>query len=641
MGELGEGLSPPPDQPGAGSAGDAEAQSIVERLKAESDGLRRAMLDRGIIDQATGLLAGRLACGISTAFKHLNQLAQDTNTPLRETAALLIGEAVRHDVMREGAARIDFAALSPYAPVRKRESGAVTVPAQRPPDSEIVSANLLEILNGLPAPAVALSPVRAATGDIAGFRIAHCNAEAIHHARRPADQIIGSALHDVYPEIACDGLIGAFADTLTTGTPLEFDGFAVEEEAGEESAAATVDVRARPLGDGLLVSWRVHDATAERMRRLEEAERLGHMGWAEWNLVTDRVVWSERVFEMHGRDAADGPITLAEYPQHVHPDDMPVIDGLLRGLTERGEDTEVEFRIIADDKPRHIRVIAQPIVSAAGKLLVLRGVFQDVTARREAEQALAASRDQIEDQRREATLRVQRAILPTDREHLSLPRYEVAVRYVPAHVGSKVGGDWYEARELPDGHGLIAVGDVGGHGLDAAASMARVGNALRGLSVTGQPADQLLTWLNAVVWQEADPETIASVVIGRLDPKVPQLSWAQAGHPAPVLIRQGAARLLSPPHGSLLGISLEADYEQAAESLEAEDLLLFYTDGLVERRDQPIDEGIAALLQAAQAWATAGTSGDVRNDIDALLTHLAPTNPEDDTCVLVVKVTSG
>jgi PAS domain-containing protein len=518
MGELGRGPSPPPRQPAADSAGDAVAQSIVDRLIAESESLRQELHDRGIIDQATGLLAGRLTCGISTAFKHLNQLAQDTNTPLREAAALLIGETVPHDVMREGAARIDLAVVGPYTHVRKAEPRAGAARVRRPADGEIVSANLLEILNGIPAPVVALSPVRTETGDVADFRIAQCNAEAVRQARMPADQVIGSALCDIYFEIGCDGLIGAFADTLATGTPLEFDGFAVEAAAGEESSVATVDVRARPLGDGLLMSWRVHDPTAERMRRLEEAERLGHMGWAEWNLVTDRVVWSERVFQMHGRDTADGPITLAEYPRHVHPDDLPVIDGLLRGLTERGEDTEVEFRIVAGDKPRHLRVIAQPIVDALGKPLALRGVFQDVTARREAEQALAASRDQIEDQRREATLRLQRAILPTDREHLSLPGYEVAVRYVPAHVGSKVGGDWYEARELPDGHGLIAVGDVGGHGLDAAAGMARVGNALRGLSVTGQSVDQLLTWLNAVVWQEADPETIASVVIGRLDP---------------------------------------------------------------------------------------------------------------------------
>ncbi len=127
MGELGEGLSPPPDQPGAGGAGEAEAQSIADRLIAESDALRRTMHDRGIIDQATGLLAGRLACGISTAFKHLNQLAQDTNTPLLETAGLLIGEAVRPDVMREGHARIDFAVAGPYAPLTSQS------PARTPP----------------------------------------------------------------------------------------------------------------------------------------------------------------------------------------------------------------------------------------------------------------------------------------------------------------------------------------------------------------------------------------------------------------------------------------------------------------------------------------------------------------------------
>jgi serine phosphatase RsbU (regulator of sigma subunit)/PAS domain-containing protein len=639
MGKPGNGLSPPHDRPAAARRDDVPAQTIAESLIAESEGVRQALRDRGIIDQATGVLAGRLNCGISEAFQHLNQLARDTNTPLRETAALLAGEDIAPDVIAEGAAGNDLGP-GPYAKVKKRQFAVGTVAVRQPVAGGIVSPEILEMLNGIMAPAVVLVPVHAASGDVAGFQIAHCNAEAARHARIPPDQITGQALTDIYPELACDGMIRALAGTLASGAPLEFDGFAVEDSAGGQSSAATVDIRARQLGAGLLMSWRARDATAERVRRLEEAERLGHMGWAEWNLVADRVVWSERVFAMHERDPADGPITLAEYPRLVHPDDMPIVDGLLRGLTERGEETEVEFRIIPGDKPRHIRVIGQPIVDGAGKLLGLRGVFQDVTARREAEQALAASRDQIEVHRREATLRLQRAILPTFREHLTLPRYEIVVRYASAHLSSNVGGDWYEARELSDGHGLIAVGDVSGHGLDAAASMARVGNALRGLSVTGQPAHQLLAWLNAVVWQEADPETIASVVIGRLDPAVPRLSWAQAGHPPPVLIRDGAARLLSPPRGVLLGVSAGPDFEQIAEPLEPGDILVFYTDGLIERRDRSIDEGLGALLAAARAWAAGGTSGNVCSDIDALLTHLVPANPEDDTCVLVVKVTA-
>jgi len=90
-------------------------------------------------------------------------------------------------------------------------------------------------------------------------------------------------------------------------------------------------------------------------------------------------------------------------------------------------------------------------------------------------------------------------ILPTPLRQFSLGRYDVSVRYFPARPGSRVGGDWYDARLGADGSAVVTIGDVAGHGAAAAAGMARIGNALSGLSVTGQPGSTLLGWLNRLV----------------------------------------------------------------------------------------------------------------------------------------------
>ena len=226
------------------------------------------------------------------------------------------------------------------------------------------------------------------------------------------------------------------------------------------------------------------------------------------------------------------------------------------------------------------------------------------------------------------------AILPTPRQRFSLGRYDVAVRYLPAHLGNRVGGDWYDAQLGADGSAVVAIGDVAGHGLRAAAGMARIGNALRGLSVTGQPASTLLGWLNRLVCSDDCPERIASAAVCVFDQTRPLVRWAQAGHPPPVLVSGGRARLLARPGGLLLGTVPTAEYGLACEELAAGDVLLCYTDGLVERRDRDFDECLRALLTAA-----AGAQRDTADAaVTALLGRLEPPDGDDDMCLVAVLV---
>lgn len=233
-------------------------------------------------------------------------------------------------------------------------------------------------------------------------------------------------------------------------------------------------------------------------------------------------------------------------------------------------------------------------------------------------------------QERHVTLELQRAILPLHEYPFDLPGLRAVVRYLPASAASRVGGDWYITAEMPGGHVLLAIGDVAGHGLAAAAGMARLRGALAGLAITGAPPDRLVGWLNDLVNHVA-PEHTASVVAGYFDPATRSLTWAQAGHPPPLLIRGGWARPLAQPSGILLGAG-RSGYEAAFVTLEAGDLLLLYSDGLIERRDRPLDEGLATLARAAAGIA------DPEQVIAAVLDALGSTDPEDDTCLVALHV---
>ncbi|MBO0806130.1 MAG: serine/threonine-protein phosphatase [Nocardiopsaceae bacterium] len=245
----------------------------------------------------------------------------------------------------------------------------------------------------------------------------------------------------------------------------------------------------------------------------------------------------------------------------------------------------------------------------------------------------AAAHAKVERDRREATLRMQQAILPTPERQFSCGMYDAAVCYQPAQFDSRVGGDWYEVSAWSGDAALVTIGDVAGHGLTAATGMARIGNALRGMTVSGQPPDTLLHWLNDLVCADEVPELVASAAVGSLDIGVPRLRWAQAGHPPPVLVRNREPRLLARPPGLLLGTVRGAEYELAIEDLAPGDRLVFYTDGLVERRGQDIDEGLVELLNTAACCAGATAAAGAAE----LAARLSP-GSDDDVTVLVVAV---
>jgi serine phosphatase RsbU (regulator of sigma subunit) len=125
----------------------------------------------------------------------------------------------------------------------------------------------------------------------------------------------------------------------------------------------------------------------------------------------------------------------------------------------------------------------------------------------------------------------------------------------------------------------------------------------------------------------------ATAVVARYDPATRLMTWAQAGHPAPLRTRAGVTTPLPRPRGLLLGAVPETTYDTASVLVEHGDLLLLYTDGLVEHRDQPLQEGLAAVVATLNEISATGTE----QPLARLLASLRRANPNDDTCILAAR----
>ncbi|MFJ8039512.1 SpoIIE family protein phosphatase [Kitasatospora sp. NPDC096147] len=231
-------------------------------------------------------------------------------------------------------------------------------------------------------------------------------------------------------------------------------------------------------------------------------------------------------------------------------------------------------------------------------------------------------------ERRSAVL-LQRALLSD--ATVPGPGVECARRYLPAGAAAEIGGDWYDTLALPGGSTLLTVGDVMGHGLDAAATMAEYRSVIRTLALQGLPPAAVLDAAEHTV-QALDQERVATCLTVTFSPATRTAVLATAGHLPPLLIPpDGPPRLLDLPVGPPLGAG-PGPHRSRTLRLPPGAVLLLYTDGLVERRDQDIDQGLAAL--AALAFEQAGPLESV---LDTAVTLLAGARVGDDVSLLAVR----
>ena len=271
----------------------------------------------------------------------------------------------------------------------------------------------------------------------------------------------------------------------------------------------------------------------------------------------------------------------------------------------------------------------------AGNPLAIRTTVFDATDRKKYETELLDARRRAEkayaEQRTVATT-LQRSMmaqtLPDD------PRLGISACYRPAIDGLDVGGDWYDAFALDDSRIALVVGDVVGRGLNAAAAMGQLRSAVRALAMADSGPAELLERLDRFVEGVAAANT-ATMVYAEVDLRDGGVVFACAGHPPPVLVDgPGRSALLwegrSAPLGAQFGIGPRP---AATTTLTRGSRLVLYTDGLVERRDQPLDLSIDLLAEQLEGWAERPFAGLADGVADALL----GTGPSgDDVCVLAV-----
>ncbi|SDQ15740.1 SpoIIE family protein phosphatase [Quadrisphaera sp. DSM 44207] len=246
-------------------------------------------------------------------------------------------------------------------------------------------------------------------------------------------------------------------------------------------------------------------------------------------------------------------------------------------------------------------------------------------AERRARDELAASVTALTDLSRT----LQRSLLP--RRLPRLERVQVAVRYQPAVSGAEVGGDWYDVIEAEDGLATFVIGDVQGHSTTAAALMGQLRTAVRAYVTEGHDPATALARTSAVLLA-MDAELFATCCLAQLDQVTGELHLATAGHPVPLaLVADGRVAEVQVPAGPPLGIVEGAAYSTRRLRLDERTRLLLYTDGVVESPAHPLEEGVAAVREAALAHRD-GTCDELADSMMAGIPHRLA----DDAALLVL-----
>jgi PAS domain S-box-containing protein len=249
----------------------------------------------------------------------------------------------------------------------------------------------------------------------------------------------------------------------------------------------------------------------------------------------------------------------------------------------------------------------------------------------------ALERARLHQETADVALSLQRSLLagapPRD------PRFEVATLYHAAGEHLEVGGDWYDAFTLPGGNVGIVVGDVVGRGLHAASAMGQLRSAIRALAGAELQPGAVLSHLDTFV-EQVDAARYATVACAEVDPDSGRVVAAVAGHPPPLLIGpDGGAELMMEGRSPPLGV-LDPGTPRPETSFELAPGggFLLYTDGLVERRAEPIDVGLERLLAAVRG-SEVSQPGALVERLPSML--LGPGGHDDDVCVLGFRRASG
>ena len=321
-----------------------------------------------------------------------------------------------------------------------------------------------------------------------------------------------------------------------------------------------------------------------------------------------------------GRVAQAREAMLAADPK---PEDLP--DPALARLDV---DSLIGVPLLAENKVTGVLVAASiaPRRFSPEDLAVLRLAADRV--------ALAIQHARLYEREHRIAVTLQRSMLLDEDDIPQAPGLVVAARYEPAATEADVGGDWYDVIPTPTGGLGLVMGDVAGKGLAAASMVSRLRSALRAYALEGHEPARVIEQLNRLVWTEGRDSQMATLIYMVVEPGESRIDWVNAGHPAPLLVNgNGSPHYLEGATSVPLGVLPFPSYETVTSTMEPGSSLVLFTDGLIERPGELIDEGMAKLAARVQ---------EAPDDPEALCDHLLRTlvpsgGATDDVAILMLR----
>jgi PAS domain S-box-containing protein len=512
------------------------------------------------------------------------------------------------------------------------------------------------------------------------WRFTHVNAEAERLLGRTREDLIGRILWDDWPAAINSLFEDNFRTALRTGLPISFDAYYPAPLDG------WFEVRAWPTPDGLSVYFT--DVTQRRKVQAQaqrSAERLALLARVSAELAgtLDVEAATARLPRMVVPALADFCVLTVIGPDghprdvgtwHVDPSSrplleryaevrlaaMPVTAPVARALhtgepaTFSGEDV---LAVLPPGPARELLALLAPSTEVAlplrargrtiGLLTLLYSaghvptdddvtVAQDVADRA----GFALDNARLFSAQQQLAEGLQRSLLtePPEPDHA-----EIAVRYMPAAEAARVGGDWYDAFLQPGGTTMLVIGDVVGHDTAAAAAMGQLRGLLRGIATYSDAGPvEVLRGLDTSM-ATLQTRTLATATVARfeqtpdeLERGVTRMRWANAGHLPPMVINpDGSVAELAAWRGDLmLGVDPESRRRESVVTLDRGATVLLYTDGLIERRDADLDEGMIRLRNALIDLA----DRPLEEMLDEVLERLVHGRPEDDVALVAVRL---
>ena len=512
------------------------------------------------------------------------------------------------------------------------------------------------------------------------WRFTHVNAEAERLLGRSREDLLGRVLWDEWPAAINSIFEDSYRTAVRTGLPVSFDAYYPAPLDG------WFELRAWPSPDGLSVYFlevterrRVQEQARRAAQRLAVLARVSTemAGTLDAQAATSqlpRLVVPEladfaivTVVDPDGRARDVGSWhtdpnarALLERYAGVRLESMSAVSPVARALIG-GEVVRESGRVVHDLLPpgeagdlfallEPRSVVVLPLRGRGRTLGLLTLYFradsapsdEDVsTAQDVADRAgLALDNARLYSAQQQLAEGLQRSLLtqPPETDHA-----QIAVRYLPAAEAARVGGDWYDAFLQPGGTTMLVIGDVVGHDTAAAAAMGQLRGLLRGIATYSDAGPvEVLRGLDASM-ATLQAKTLATAAVARfeqtpdeLDRGVTRMRWANAGHLPPLVINpDGSVAELAAWRGDLLlGVDADACRRESVVTLDRGSTVLLYTDGLIERRDADLDDGMVRLRDTVIELA----GRPLDELLDELIERLVHGRPEDDVALVAVRL---